>query len=257
MTLKEKIKAGKKLIGMHMCLNDIAVARIMALGGYDYIWIDLEHSNLSLENLLSSILVIQATGTAAVVRVPMDDLTYTKKVLEMGPDGIIFPMIRTAEQANKLIDFTLYPPYGSRGFGPQAAVGYGYQSTKAYIESTCDNMCRFIQIEHKDAVENLEEIIQNPYIDGYIFGPNDLSGSLGMLGHPFREEPLALIKHTIQVLKENGKYSGVSIGETSPEAIKVWHDLGVDMISAGSEWSFIQMLTEKMQKMLVQVHLGE
>ncbi len=110
MTLKEKIKAKKKMIGMHIGLNDVAVARIMALGGYDYIWIDLEHSNLSLENLLSAILVIQATGTAAIVRVPMDDLTYTKKVLQMGPDGIIFPMIRTAEQANRLIDFTLYPP---------------------------------------------------------------------------------------------------------------------------------------------------
>ncbi len=82
-------------------------------------------------------------------------------------------------------------------------------------------MCRFIQIEHKDAVENLEEIIKNPYIDGYIFGPNDLSGSLGMLGCPFREEPLAMIKHTIRVLKENGKYTEVSIGEASSEAIEV------------------------------------
>ena len=244
MTLREKIESGKKMIGMHICLNDVAVARGAALAGYDYIWIDLEHSNLSLENLLSFILVVQATGTAAIVRVPMDDLTYTKKVLEMGPDGIIFPMVRTAEEVNKLIDFTLYPPYGSRGFGPQAAVGYGYFDTPAYVKNTEKNVCRFIQIEHKEAVENLEEIIKNPYIDGYIFGPNDLSGSLGMLGDPFREEPLALIKHTISVLRENGKYIGTSIGETSPEAISYWHELGVDMISAGSDFRFLQMLTE-------------
>ena len=244
MTLREKIESGKKMIGMHICLNDVAVARVAALAGYDYIWIDLEHSNLSLENLLSFILVVQATGTAAIVRVPMDDLTYTKKVLEMGPDGIIFPMVRTAEEVNKLIDFTLYPPYGSRGFGPQAAVGYGYFDTPAYVKNTEKNVCRFIQIEHKEAVENLEEIIKNPYIDGYIFGPNDLSGSLGMLGDPFREEPLALIKHTISVLRENGKYIGTSIGETSPEAISYWHELGVDMISAGSDFRFLQMLTE-------------
>ena len=256
MTLREKIESGKKMIGMHICLNDVATARIAALSGYDYIWIDLEHSNLSLENLLSFILVVQATGTAAIVRVPMDDLTYTKKVLEMGPDGIIFPMIRTAEQANRLIDFTLYPPYGSRGYGPQAAVGYGFESSSDYVANTCKNICRFIQIEHKEAVENLEEIIKNPYIDGYIFGPNDLSGSLGMLGEPFREEPMALIRHTIRVLRENGKYIGASIGETSPEAIDYWHKLGVDMISAGSDFRFLQMLSDETAKTLRRVHTG-
>jgi 2-dehydro-3-deoxyglucarate aldolase/4-hydroxy-2-oxoheptanedioate aldolase len=243
-SLLSRIRQGEKLCGTIVCLSDPSLCEIMANAGYDYIWIDMEHSYLSCKEVLCHLNTARSVGTAAIVRVPQDDLTVTKKVLEMGPDGIIFPMVRTAEEVNKLIDFTLYPPYGSRGFGPQAAVGYGYFDTPAYVKNTEKNVCRFIQIEHKEAVENLEEIIKNPYIDGYIFGPNDLSGSLGMLGDPFREEPLALIKHTISVLRENGKYIGTSIGETSPEAISYWHELGVDMISAGSDFRFLQMLTE-------------
>jgi hypothetical protein len=87
--LKGKIKNKEKTIGMHINLNDVAISRIAGLAAYDFIWIDLEHSYLTLENLMSHILAIQATGTAVIVRVPQDDLTYTKKVIEMGVDGII------------------------------------------------------------------------------------------------------------------------------------------------------------------------
>ena len=161
--LKEKILQRKKMIGMHINLNDIAIARIAGLAGYDYIWLDLEHSYLSLENLMSYIFAIKETGTAVIVRVPQDDLTYTKKVIEMGVDGIIFPMVKTAEQAKKLIESTLYPPYGTRGFGPMNAVGFGFDDVKTYVNNTKDNLCRFIQIEHKDAIDNLEEIIKNEF----------------------------------------------------------------------------------------------
>lgn len=92
----------------------------------------MKHSYLSLENLIGHIIAIKNTGTAVIVRVPQDDFTFAKKVLEMGVDGSIFPMVKTAEQAKKLIDYTLYPPYGNRGFGPMNAVDFGFDDALKY-----------------------------------------------------------------------------------------------------------------------------
>lgn len=254
MLLKEKIKNKQKTIGMHINLNDITTARIAGLAGFDFIWIDLEHSNISLENLLGHILAIQATGTSVIVRVPVNDLTYTKKVLEMGPDGIIFPMVTTAKQANELIAETLYPPYGTRGFGPMNAIGYGFFDVDQYVSNTCDNVCRFIQIEHVDAVENLEEIVQNEYIDGYIFGPNDLSGSIGELRKVFSENTTALIDRSIEILEKNKKYIGLSTSDISEKTLSYWHNKGVDMLSAGADHDFIRQLAVQTRVTLEKIH---
>ena len=256
MSLKEKIRNHEKTIGMHISLNDVATARIAGLAGYDFIWIDLEHSNLSLENLLSHMIAVKAGGTDVIVRVPQDDLTFTKKVLEMGPDGVIFPMVKSAEHAKKVIDWTLYPPYGNRGFGPQHATKYGFDDVNEYVANTRDNMCRFIQIEHIDAVNDLERIVQNPYIDGYIFGPNDLSGSIGELGRVFDPNTTALIKKSVDIMKSAGKYIGLSTGDTSDQTLQHWHDMGIDMISAGADFEYLQKMALANRQNLERIHKG-
>ncbi len=255
--LKEKIRNHQKTIGMHINLNDVAVGRIAGLAGYDFVWIDMEHSNLSLDVLLAHIIAIRAGGTNVIVRVPQDDLTYTKKVLEMGVDGIIFPMIRSAEEANRQISNTLYPPYGTRGFGPMHAVGYGFDSTDDYIRNTVDNVCRFIQIEHIDAVKNLDEIMKNEYIDGYIFGPCDLSGSIRELGQVYAPGTTALIRDCVTRLKAAGKYVGVSTGDVSDASIRHWHDLNIDMISAGADFGFLQQAALKNRLNMERIHKAE
>jgi 2-dehydro-3-deoxyglucarate aldolase/4-hydroxy-2-oxoheptanedioate aldolase len=238
--MKNKIKLHQKTVGMHVNLNDIAVSRIAGLAGYDFIWVDLEHSYISLENLMAHVIAIQAGGTAVIVRVPQNDLTFTKKVLEMGVDGIIFPMVRTAEEANELIASTLYPPYGTRGFGPMNAIRFGFDDAKAYTRNTKDHLCRFIQIEHVEAVENLEKIMENEYIDGYIFGPNDLSGSIGELCEVFEPGTTELIERSVQMLKKAGKYVGLSTGDTTTKTLTYWADFGIDMLSAGADYGFLQ-----------------
>ena len=102
--LKQKILNGEKIIGTHINFSDPSVGRIAGLAGFDYIWIDTEHNYISFESLLSQIITVRSTGTDVIVRVPQDDLTATKKVLEMGPDGIVFPMVRSAEEARAAIE---------------------------------------------------------------------------------------------------------------------------------------------------------
>ena len=252
--LKEKIKNKEKLIGMYVQLSDISIARIAGLAGYDFVWVDTEHSYMSYETLLGHILAIKGTGTPVIVRVPQDDLTATKKVLEMGVDGIIFPMVKNAEEAERVISSTLYPVDGNRGFGPMNAVDYGMKDVKKYINSNRDELCRFIQIEHKDTVECLDEIMENQYIDGYIFGPNDLSGSYGMLGDVFCDHITEVIRKTVDKLHEKGKYVGIASGGYSEEIIKHWSSFGVEMLSAGADFDFIRDGAINNRKNLEKIH---
>lgn len=254
--LKEKLQKGEKTIGTHINLNDIAVGRIAGLAGYDFVWIDMEHSYLSYEGLLQAIIAVQTGGGKAVVRVPQDDLTATKKILEMGPDGIIFPMVKSAEEADRLLSYTLYPPHGVRGFGPMNAVKFGFDDVGNYVANHHKTMCRFIQIEHVEAVRNLESIIQNEYIDGYIVGANDLSGSMGCLGDVFSDEVSAVIKDVVTRLKAAGKYVGISTGDFSESTLQHWHDMGFDMISAGADFDFLREGFRKNRETLQNIHIN-
>ena len=252
--LRKKIENKEKMIGTHTYLIDVAAAKIVGMAGYDYIFIDLEHTYKPLESVLSDIIIMKAMGTSVIVRVPQDDLSVTKQVLEMGVDGIIFPMIKTAQQANEMIKSTLYPPYGTRGFGPMNAVDYGYMDAQEYVDTTKTNVCRFIMLEHIDAVKNLEEIMENEYIDGYIFGTNDLSGSINELGNIYGEGNIGLVKEAITKLKSKGKYIGLSTGEMSYEKLKYWSDFGIDMISAGADYMFLRESAVQTRKNLEEAH---
>lgn len=252
--LKSKIQKKEKTIGMYVQLSDISIARMAGLAGYDFVWIDTEHSYMSNETLLGHIMALRTTGTPIVVRLPQDDLTATKHVLEMGVDGVIFPMVRSAEEVNRLIASTLYPPYGDRGFGPMNAIDYGFRQPSEYTRSNHKDLCRFIQIEHKDAIDELDEIMKNPYIDGYIFGPNDLSGSYGMLGDVFCDFMTGVLRDTIDRLHRHGKYVGIASGGWSEEVVAHWSAFGPDMLSAGADFDFLRDGMLQNRKRLDRIH---
>lgn len=238
--LKQKITNKERTIGMYVQLTDISIAKIAGLAGYDFVWVDTEHSYMSYETVLGHIMALRSTGTPVVVRLSQDDLTSTKKILEMGVDGIIFPMVKTSQEANRLISDTLYPPYGNRGFGPMNAVDYGLKNVLEYAKNDHNDLCRFIQIEHKDTIEDLDEIMKNPYIDGYIFGPNDLSGSYNMLGDVFSDKITEVIRDTINRLHKNDKYVGIASGGYSEEILRHWSSMGADMLCGGADFDFIR-----------------
>jgi len=252
--LKEKLENREKTVGMYVQLADISISRIVGLCGYDFIWVDTEHSYMSSETVLAHIMALRSTGTSIVVRLPQDDLTATKHILEMGVDGVIFPMVRSAEEANRVISNTLYPPEGQRGFGPMNAVSYGIGSAFDYLTSSNEELCRFIQLEHKDAIDNLDAIMENPYIDGYIFGPNDLAASYGLRGKPFDERISKIIRDTVEKLHENGKYVGIASGGYSEEILKHWASFSPDMLTAGADFDFIRDGALGNRKMLEKIH---
>ncbi|MBQ7822406.1 MAG: aldolase [Clostridia bacterium] len=236
---KKKVLACENICGTHIEMNDAVIAELLGSAGFDFVWIDTEHAPIDYSTLLLQIGAVQAAGSKAIVRTAMNDFNHTKRILEMGPDGIVFPMINTPEEADAAMCSCMYPPLGDRGFGPQRAVKYGLVSMDEYIQNVDNCFCRFIQIETEKAVKNLPEIVKNPYIDGYIFGPCDLSGSIGRLNDVFGPETTALIKEAISIVKAAGKTIGVSTGSEDPKVLQYWHDLGINMISTGADYSYI------------------
>lgn len=236
--LRQKLEKKEKILGTLVSLTDPALCEIMGNVGFDCVWIDMEHTCISCKDTLCHLNAARATGIPAVVRLPQNDLTYTKRILEMGPDGIIFPMVRTAKEVRELLDMTLYPPHGTRGFGPLRAIGYGAMDAREYVSEKYLDTCRFVQIEHVDMINELEEIANIPYIDGFIFGPNDLSGSLGEFLRVFDDQTLTQIRRAIDILRRHGKVVGLA-GGMSEHDIKIWSELGLDMLFAGADWCFI------------------
>lgn len=237
--LKEKLSKGEKALGTHIQLNTNTTTEIIASLGYDYLWIDTEHTSISLEQVEQHLLAARTAGTAAIVRVPANDPIRLKPILEMGPDGVIVPMVNSYEEALKAVKACLYPPRGNRGFGPRRASFYGMVPLDTYLQNIENDIMRIIQIEHIDAVNDLDRIVTIDEIDAYIIGPMDLSASVGKLGQLDDPEVCALIDKIVTTVHAAGKPVGVSFGMCGREEIRKWQARGVDMISLASETDFI------------------
>lgn len=236
--LREKIKNNEKIAGTLVSLTDPSLCEIIGNIGYDCVWIDMEHTYISYKDALCHLNSARSADIPAIVRLPQNDLTATKKILEMGPDGVIFPMVKTAQEIKDLIEMTLYPPYGTRGFGPMRAIGYGSVNAEEYVRKESFELCRFVQIEHTDIIKELEEIMGLQYIDGFIFGPNDLSGSLGEFLNVYGEKTLSEIRKAIDIVKKHNKIIGLAGGMAESD-IKTWSELDLDMLFAGADWNFV------------------
>ena len=227
------------LFGTHVSMTDSIASEILGGAGFDFVWIDTEHSENSITTVRQHLNAIQGQGTAAIVRVTKNDPNHLKHILELGVDGVVFPMINTAEEAQSAIMNCLYPPVGIRGCGPLRATRYGLDPMSDYIEFESRKICKFVQIETVEAVKNLPSIIENPYIDGFFFGVFDLSGSIGKLSHIYCEEVQNLVKESISMLKKAGKPIGISTNCTDPEENMNWYKMGINIISSGCDFDYI------------------
>jgi 2-keto-3-deoxy-L-rhamnonate aldolase RhmA len=239
---KQQVRTDQLALGGHIFMPNLSVAEAMVYFGYKYLWIDGEHGAFDREQILSHIITVNGAGAGAFVRVASRDPNVIKPVLEMGPDGIIIPMVCTAGQAKDVVAACTYPPKGIRGFGPRRAARYGALSDADYLADVTeeDNLVKLIQIEHIDAVNNIDEILDVEGIDGVIIGPCDLSGSIGILAQLKQPELRAHCEKIIQKCKARHIPCGTSIGPGDQEFIRFWLDRKVDFLFCGDEFSLIK-----------------
>ena len=236
---KRRVKAGEFIHGGHIFLPNPAMAEAMACFGYEYLWIDGEHGGYDKEELLFHITAINGAGAGAFVRVAANDPTIIKPVLEMGPNGIIAPMVNSADEAAAFISACTYPPKGIRGFGPRRANRYGTMGN--YMETIDDSLVKIVQIEHQTAVKNIDSILEVPGIDAVVVGPFDLSGSMGILGQVLHPDMLAAYRHVVERSKAHHVICGPSLGMGNEEILRFWLDLKPDYMFYGDELGFVRM----------------
>ena len=216
--LKEKLQNKELSIGSWLTIPHQAVIEIMSTAGFEWLTIDMEHSPISIETIMNLIGHIQGNGMQALVRVSKNEEVAIKRVLDAGADGVIVPMIKNKEEAIEAVSFVKYPPLGKRGVGLNRAQKYG-TAFDTYQDWVKNNAVVIAQIEHIDAVNNLEEIFSVPGIDGIIVGPYDLSASMGFPGEYDREDVKAALERIDVVAKKLNKPLGFHIVESDHSKI--------------------------------------
>ncbi len=237
--MKQKLRRQELCIGTHVSLGECVVTEMMGNLDYDYLWIDMEHSVINTDQLLNHLIAARASGINAIVRIPWNDPVLAKPVLDSGADGIIFPMVRSYDEAMRAVEACMYPPKGVRGYGPRRAAMFGMIDGAAYRAQVDDRLMRFIQIEHIDAVRDLDRILAIDELDAFIFGPNDLSGSMGKLGQFNDPQVRGVIDEAIAKINAAGKVAGLSLGAADEETMQEWYERGIRMISAGYDVKYI------------------
>jgi len=180
--LKSRLKRKDLTIGSWITIGHPSIAEIMSMNDFDWLTIDLEHSPISLNQAQQLIQVIELSGITPLVRVGENNPNIIKRVMDAGAHGVIVPMVNSKEDALKALEAVKYPPIGTRGVGLARAQGYGLDFS-GYLKWVNEKSILIVQIEHYEAVNNLEQILEINEIDGFMVGPYDLSASLGKPGN--------------------------------------------------------------------------
>jgi len=206
--LRSKLLAGNPIIGTAVTMPSPQLMRTLVDCGFDWLMVDLEHGPISPESAQAMINATQGSDCMPLVRLQANETWMAKMPLDIGAMGLFFPLIMTAKDAERAIKSTLYPPAGHRGFAPIHA-GYRWRkSLTEYAADADDTILKIIMIEHVDAVNQLENILQVPGIDLVFIAPYDLSQSLDLAGqfdHP-------IVKETIKQAEITIKAAGIDLG---------------------------------------------
>lgn len=190
-SFRKKLKEGKPLIGALLQMPLPEVAEIYVQAGYDWLFIDLEHAPMDARQALDLLTAVDSQ-VPCVVRVPWNDEANLKKVLDCGATGVIVPLVNNAEDAKLAVSRCKYPPQGFRSVGITRAQRFDLDFDD-YMKRANDEIAVIVQIEHVEAVKNIDAILDVPGIDGVFVGPFDMSGSMdlpGQINHPRVQEAI-------------------------------------------------------------------
>jgi 2-keto-3-deoxy-L-rhamnonate aldolase RhmA len=180
----------------------------------------------------------KGSETAPLVRVPWNDPVLIKPVLDIGAAGIIVPLVRSVEDVRRAVAACLYPPEGVRGFGPRRPSNYGRLGGPEFCRAANARVLPIVQIEHIEAVEKIGEILAVPGLASIVLGPNDLAGSMGLMGQPEHPDVLRAVVTVISQAQHAGIPVGVGAGD-APDMLVKWVDRGVDWLAMGGDCTLL------------------
>jgi 2-keto-3-deoxy-L-rhamnonate aldolase RhmA len=231
--VKEKLQAGETVLAVTITTSSVEVAAHAARMGFDFMWIEMEHSPITLETLRNMVLATRGMPTLPFARVPVNELWTAKRVLDMGVHGVMFPFTSTPELARQAAAACKYPPLGRRGSGSGLATFSWPATTDAYATSADENVVVIAIIEEARAVENIDEIAATPGIDALFIGTSDLSFSLGLRGNQNDPKLQAAIARIVEAGRKHGKALGRPGGVA--EQVAQYREQGFQLFQATTE----------------------
>ena len=242
-------KGGAAINGW-LAIPDTFSAETMAHQGWDSLTVDMQHGVVDYQRAVDMFTAISTTSTVPVARVPWLDPGYLMKALDGGAYAVICPMINTAEDAENLVNWTHYPPQGTRSFGPIRALLYGGPD---YPEHANDTIVTFAMIETRSGLDNLEDILRVPGLDAVYIGPSDLSLALGC--RPTFDDvdkPVAdAIEYIVAKTREHGKVAACHNG--TPEYALKRIEMGFQFVTVASD---ARLLASGSQTVLSAIRAG-
>jgi 2-dehydro-3-deoxyglucarate aldolase len=208
--IKAKLKRGEVSLGSWMSMAHVSIAEILASAGYEWVVVETEHTAIDVSEVLRLLVAIEHAGAVPLVRLAWNDPIQCKAVLDSGAAGVLVPMVNTKADAELAVKSAKYPPLGARGVGLARAQGYG-QRFDEYVARANDDTLLIVQIEHEEAVRNIESILSVPGIDGTFIGPYDLSMSMGLPGKLDHPDVVAARSRVLQATKAHGLIPGIHL----------------------------------------------
>lgn len=206
-TFKRALAEGRQQIGLWSSLSSNYTVEVIAGAGYDWILLDMEHSPNDLESLLSQLQAAAPYPAHPVVRVPWNDTVTIKRVLDVGAQSILIPYVSTIAEAKAAVAATRYPPVGVRGVaGTTRASRFG--RVQGYAKKAHEEICVLVQVETRQALDNLEGICEVEGVDGVFIGPADLHASLGHTGETSNPAVVPLMEEAMRRVRKAGRAPG-------------------------------------------------
>ena len=223
-----KVKGGGMPLGAVVTFADAAVTEVLATAGFDFVWIDGEHGVIDRKTAQDHLIAAAAQGIPALYRVPTCDHTEIKRIIDLAPDGVIVPMVMNAEDAAKAVSACRYPIHGgTRGCGYRRAFDYGARAVGDYLEEAKVKPLVIVQLEHIDAVRDLDRILAVPGLGSILIGPYDLSMSMGKPGAWHDPEVCAVFDEACRKVKA----AGLPLGVYTECDFDLWKRRGVDYMA--------------------------
>ncbi len=208
--IRERWSNGKGIINGWLAIPSGFAAEVMAQAGWDSITVDIQHGVQDYQSMLACFQGIQPHGVPPLVRVPWNEPGIIGKVLDAGAQGVICPMINTRAQAEAFVSACRYPPLGTRSFGPIRAGIYGHAGPGFTARANAEVLV-IPMIETREAIDNLDAILDVKGVDAVYVGPNDLALSLGLAPSTDSDEPelLAVFEQIIAATAKRGQMAGI------------------------------------------------
>lgn len=230
-TFKQALIANRRQVGLWVTFAHHPLVEVVADSGFDWLLLDMEHSPTDLHDVGAMLLACRGRPVAPIVRVPILDMGWIKRALDAGAPNLMVPNIRNAAEAREAVAYTRFAPEGLRGVAGSTRAG-NYTRYKDYMARANDEIGLVLQIESREALDDLDAICRVPGVDAVFIGPSDLAASLGYRGQAGHPAVQAEIAKAFQVANAAGKAAGVLAADGKADH---YFEGGATMVGVGTD----------------------